>query len=92
MKSNGVGDRAKWVMGGDPHLIGFRHRGDLFCFEKAAAMAKVGLNDVAGPLFEKRPELVPPHQSFAGGNRDGNFFPDFSKASVFSGGTGSSQK
>ncbi|MEA3164482.1 MAG: hypothetical protein QOE88_2300, partial [Verrucomicrobiota bacterium] len=58
MKSHGVRDRSQRIMWGDSHLVGLRHGGDLFGFQKAAAMAEIRLDDMAGPLLENRSELM----------------------------------
>src|SRR6516164_11005214 len=69
MQSNGVGDRSKWVMRRNPHLISLRHGSNLLCLKQTTAMAKIRLNHVARASLEQRLELVASNQSFASGNR-----------------------
>ena len=70
MQGRDAGDRSERIVRSDADGDRLRHRGDLLGFQKPAAMADVGLDDVDGRELEQLVELVAVDQPLAGCERD----------------------
>src|SRR5205807_9717283 len=72
MQSHSVGHRPVRVMRSDTHQVGFPEAGDFSCFEQAATMAEIGLEDVACLKFANAAKLPARRQALARSNGGAN--------------------
>src|SRR5271166_3209750 len=70
VQGDGIRNRPQRVMGRDAHLVCLCHCSDFFRFHDSSTMAEIGLDHVAGSLFENGSKLMAPHQSLPGGDRN----------------------
>ena len=68
VQAAGQSNGTQGAVGGQGHVIGLSHGGDLFHLRKAACMAQVRLDDVHAASLQQALEVVLGEQTLAGGN------------------------